>query len=197
MIYPPAQPENPAALVETKVYEAVCNYVRKYTLPALDPANVIQGWGNRQTLPEGTEEYAVVSVLYANQVGTTVEHFAAPDPDPSVDGRLSAIAEYDVSVQVDFCSSSDIARVRAQRLAMLTRSSIGSLFFGDYGMGSLYAEGPRDLSYIGGASQFIRRWSVTLHVDVVDGVTADYPFFDKVSLNRVENVDVHHPPVKD
>lgn len=192
MTFDPAQPTEPTAYIDTKVYEAVCEYVRKYALPVMEWENIIMGWGNLQTLPPGTQEYAVVSILHATQIGTTVERFEALDPDPDVDGVLSAIAEYNLSVQIDFCSATDDARKRALRIASATRSSIGSLFFGQYGMGALYAEDPRDVSFISSA-QYVRRWVVTIHVDITDGVSADYPYFERVAVERLENVDVHHP----
>lgn len=76
-----ARPENPVPLAEADIYEACKAFVLAYALPELPPDNVIQGWQNRASLPPGTNDYAVISVLFDTQHGTAVESFAASDAD--------------------------------------------------------------------------------------------------------------------
>lgn len=162
-----AKPANPAALSESAVYEACRDFVLAYALPQLSPANVIQGWQNRAALPAGTNGYAVISILFDTQRGTTVETYAADNPDPAADGVLSVKGLVELHVQVDFCSEDDTARQRARRLATVTRSSIGASFFNDRGMGALYADGVRDLTFVGDAQQFVRRYRNHYTADVI------------------------------
>ena len=189
-----ARPINPAPIDEASVYEAVRDFVRAFIFPALAPASVIQGWQNRASLPPGTNDYAVISVLYDMRHGTTVEEYAWNKAAPEEIGLLSVAALVEIAVQVDFCAENDTARQRARRLATVTRSSIGTQFFHDRGMSALYADDARDISFVGDASQFVRRWMTTLHLSLVEGVTAEFEAFDKATMSRVEDVDVHHKP---
>lgn len=188
-----ARPENPAPLSEADIYAAVQDFVLVYALPAMDPANVIQGWQNRASLPPGTNDYAVISVLFDTQHGTTVETLRADDSSTSPPGVLSVQGLIEIYVQVDFCAETDVARQRARRLATVTRSSIGVQFFTDRGLSALYADDVRDLSFVGDAKQFVRRYSTTLHLSCWSGDSVELPYFNTVKVARLENVDVHHP----
>ncbi|MDR2075641.1 MAG: hypothetical protein LBP61_01720 [Desulfovibrio sp.] len=188
-----ARPFNPAPLPEAGIYKAVQSFVLAYALPALDPANVIQGWQNRASLPPGTNDYAVISVLFDLRHGSIVETFRADDPDPAIPGVLTLRGLIEVSVQVDFCAENDTARQRARRLALVTRSSVGVRFFNERGMSALYADDARDISFVGDANQFVRRWMTTLHLTLVEGVSVNLDYFDRAKISRIENVDVHHP----
>lgn len=189
-----ARPFNPAPLSEADIYTACKDFVLAYGLPALPPDNVIQGWQNRAALPAGTNEYAIISLLFDTQHGTTVETFKADAPDTAPPGQITAKALVEVQAQIDFCSRDDAARQRARRLAVVTRSGIGVQFFNDRGLSCLYADNARDISFVGDAKQFVRRWMTVLHLTLWEGVTADFDYFNRVSVSRLENVDVHHPP---
>lgn len=179
-----AQPSNPVILEQTDVYEAVRQFVLAYALPTIPEENIIQGWQNRSSLPLGTNEFIVISILNSVQHGTNTETFGG--------SQLAVRGLIEITVQVDFCSETDIARQRAQRIAVVTRSSIGPMFFNQRGMSALYADDARDISYVGSENQFIRRYMVALHLSVNDGLIVDYDYFDQVAITRLENVDVHH-----
>ena len=187
-----ARPANAAPLKEPFVYEAVRQFVATYALPALPVAHIVQGWQNRASLPPGTNDYAVMSILFDAQHGTTVETFEATNPDKTADGVMTLKSLIELHIQVDFCSEDDAARQRARRLAVVTRSPVGVQFFGDYGMSALYADDVRDLSFIGDAKQFVRRYMTTLHLAITEGVTVEFPYFDTAELDRVEDVGAHH-----
>lgn len=189
-----ARPTNQRPVTEADVYEAVRQFILAYGLPGYPLANIYQGWQNRAALPT-ENEYAVMSILWMQQHGTAVEFFTAPDPDESVPGELTVKALTEIVVQVDFCSEDDTARQRADRLSVVTRSSLGVMHFSDFGLSSLYADNVRDLSFVGGEEQFVRRYTATLHLSTNNGVTADFDYFNKVQMERIENVDVHHPPI--
>lgn len=187
-----AHPENPALITEADVYEATRQFIRAYALPALPLEHIIQGWQNRASLPPGTNDYAVMSILYDTQHGTTVETFDAPSPNKEDPGVLSVVGLVELAVQIDVCADSDVARQRARRLAIVTRSSIGVQHFNDWGMSALYADDARDISFVGDARQFVRRWMTTLHLSINEGVTVELPYFDTAKMQRVEDVLVHH-----
>lgn len=192
-----ARPSNQEPLDEAGIYAACKAFVLTYGLPALAPDNIIQGWQNRAALPAGTNEYAVVSILFDRQHGTTVETFAASESNTVPPGKVTASALVEVNVQIDFCSKNDTARTRTRRLALVARSSLGVQFFNDRGMSCLYADDARDISFVGDAQQFVRRWMTTLRLTLWEGVSADFDYFNRVAISRLENVDVHHPPTGD
>lgn len=187
-----AQPEAAAPLMEADVYAACRDFVLTYALPALEPENVIQGWQNRAALPAGSEEYAVISVISATQRGTTVETFRADDPSTTPPGLLYIQGLIEVYVQVEFCGDSDLARQRAQRCAVVARSSVGVELFTRYGMSILYADEVREHCFKGDAGQFVRRYATTLHVSLWSGDSVEMPYFNQASVSRLENVDAHH-----
>lgn len=189
-----ARPANPAPLTEANIYEAVRQFINIYALPEIPVEHIIQGWQNRMSLPTGTNEFAVMSIIFDTQHGTTVETFEAQNPDKTVPGILTVKGLVELAVQVDICSETDVARQRARRLAVVTRSSIGVQHFNEWGLSALYAEDVRDLSFVGGEKQYVRRYMTTLHLSINEGVTVAFPYFDTAKTSRVENVDVHHKP---
>lgn len=186
-----ARPANPVQITETDVYEAVRQFIAAYALPAIPISNIIQGWQNRSSLPPGTNEDAVMSILQDTQHGTTLTFLS----DTLDTGNFDAKALIELHVQVDICAEGDVARQRAQRLAIITRSPIGTQFFDELGLSAWYADDVRDLSFIGDANQFVRRYMTTLHLGIHEGVTVDFEYFNRATLERIENVDVHHKPI--
>jgi hypothetical protein len=94
--------------------------------------------------------------------------------------------------RVDLCGNGDLCRQRATRLACMARSAVGVVFFVNRGLSVLYAEDVRDLSFVNEARQFVRRYSTALRLSFWTGVSMEMPYFDRASLSRLENVDVHH-----
>jgi len=127
-----------------------------------------------------------------SRAGTTS---AGPGPGLSPGPGVSLVVGLlEVSVQVDFCAEDDTARQRAERLAVAARSSLGVDFLNQYGFSPLYADDPRDISFVGDARQFVRRWMLTVHLCGTQGagLTVDVSWFDRAAIARIENVDVHH-----
>jgi hypothetical protein len=149
---------------------------------------------NSPSLPPGANEYAVISVLFTTQHGTAIEEFHAPDPDKSVPGVLTLVALSEARAQVDICGENDLARRRARGLALVLRSCIGVQFFNDYGLTALYADDVSDLSFIGDAKQFVRRYTTTLHLGFWTGISAGFDYFDTAAVSRLEDVDARHNP---
>lgn len=194
MVQDIARPYEPSVADPVDLYEVCRKFIAAYSLPALPPDAVIQGWQNRSALPSGTNRYAVISVLWDRQHGTTVEDYSWNTDTPEEVGRLSVRALVEVAVQIDFCAENDLARVCARRVASITRSSIGAQFFNDWGISALYADDARDISFVGDAKQFVRRWTTTLHLALQDGIKVKFEAFDNANASRVEDVDVHHKP---
>ena len=196
--------QNSRPLPAGDLYEAVRAFVGFAGLPALPPEHILQGWHNHASPPAGVNDYAVIGAAFSVQHGTPVEFFEAPDPDPSAPGVLTVAGLVETAVRVDFCAEDDTARQRAFRLAVATRSSLAADFLNQYGFSPLYADDPRDLSFVGDANQFIRRWTVTMRLCGSGGadsgggagLTVEASFFDRAAVSRIENVDVHHPATR-
>ena len=62
-----ARPANPAPLTEADIYEAVRQFINIYALPEMPVEHIIQGWQNRMSLPAGTNEFAVMSIIFDTQ----------------------------------------------------------------------------------------------------------------------------------
>lgn len=184
----------PSPLSEGDIYEACRAFILDYVRPPLDAAHVIQGWQNRTSLPQNSNDYAVISVCSAVQQGSSVERLEFDgELEPGVPrGVLSVHGLMDVSVQAEFYSETDVSRQRAQRIAILFASSVGAHFFRERDLNPLYAEDVREFSDIGDANQFVRRYSVTLHLSCWAGEVVEQQYFDKARLSRFEDVDVHH-----
>jgi hypothetical protein len=185
---------NPAPIPQGDIYAACREFVLSYALPALDPDKVIQGWQNRAVLPPESNDYAVISIVWDSQRGTALETFRADDPDPTQSGLITLKALFEVQAQVDICAENDTARQRARHLALAARSGLGVQFFNERGLSILYADDVRDLSFVGEARQFVRRYMTTLHLSAWTGIRAEYDYFDGVRVSRVENVDTQHKP---
>lgn len=211
----PANPVQPliTASEPPDIYAAVKAFVLAYALPQLPAEAVYQGWQNRAALPAGSNEYAVMSILWQRPVGTTVSMFAtlansAKGSRQAPQGAIEYQALTEVAVQVDFYSEGDTARQRAANLQMMAKTAPAVELFSRFGLSSLYADDVRDLSFVGDAQQFVRRASVTLHLSTPLTISGDETgggggpgaglsiptqYFDQARLSGLENVDAHHP----
>lgn len=182
--------DTPAIVSDDDLYGAVYAFLAGCCTPALDPQNIIRGWENRVSLPPGTEEYAVMTIVKHQRHGTTVE---GEGTEP---GTLELRELVEVTVRLDFCSAGDNARRRAQTVETLARSPAGANWFRRrHGLGCLYADAPADRSFAGTGEQFVRRWTTALHLTHWRVLALREDFFTTARLTRLENVDVHHPPV--
>lgn len=176
------------------IYKAVRDYIVAYALPNYDAVNIFRGWQNASHLPSKTNEYAVISIISHTNHGTPVEKYSADGAQVNEDGTTTLSQLVHVNVQVDCCSSDDnSARKRAQMLATVARSRVGTEFFGRYGIGCNYSSMPRDLTFIDGTESYVKRWEIELNLSYTVNITVKFPWFDNVDLN-IENVDVHHKP---
>ncbi len=177
---------------EANLYEAVRAFILAYAQPALGPDRVFQGRQNRAALPAGSEDYAVMSIEEIQQHGTTLETFSAPDPDPAASGALRLEALLRPAVLLEFFSSGDAGRLRAQRLAIVARSSEGARFFNERGLSALYADKVREHPCKGDAAQFVRRYETRLYLSQWSGIEVPADYFATTRITRLENVNAHH-----
>lgn len=175
---------------EADVYAAAREFVLAYALPALATENVFPQWPDNAAFPEGTEGFAVISVVSVSQHGTTLEGFQVDEADA---GMLTLQGLLRISVRLEFCGDGNLSRQRAQRLAVAARSSAGVRFFTDRGMSALYADDVREQCFTDESKQHVRTYAVTLHVSLWSGVCTGFEYFDTARVSRLENIDEHHP----
>lgn len=175
-------PYNPQPLQQADVYLAVYNFVQGYALPALEPANIFRAWPNRAHLPPASNEYAVITLLYANRRGTNAQKFDF-DPQTEGDGVLTLLELKEAAVQIDFYADDDSAEQRASALELVMRSELASLFFAPYGISPLYADDPKELTGVDGSRQYVKRYMLTLHLSFYASLSATIGWFDHVNLN--------------
>jgi hypothetical protein len=187
------EPLNPLIENDIDVYGAVYEFVKEYALPSIPPENIFRGWQNRAYLPPQSNEFAVISIISHERRGSNVETFSAETEGE--DGRLTSSELIICRVQVDCYSASDAsARTRAQMLEKAARGSIAPRFFARFGMGCCYASNARDMSVVNGSKQFVNRWMTEISLSYPSAFSVGLPWFDAAKFDRVENVDVHHPP---
>lgn len=190
-----AQPSNPALASNGRLKDAVYDFTSMYALPSVDPDNIFWANQNRAALPAGIEDF--ISLYLVSQVrhGTPVE-ILIPGEDITPD-KLGISSLYEYLIQIDFYSNSlNYARDRAMTIANIGRSSIGPQFFNQPqygGVSLLYVDDPRDMTVVMDSQQFVQRYMVQLRCTQPEITTVEFQAFDVVELNRVENVDVHHP----
>lgn len=195
------QVETPQNTTAADIYAAVFAFIEKFAVPLMPAApttgRIFRGYSNRMVLPPDNE-YAVMTIVGQHRRGTNVETFDARKAAANEDGDAELSELVICDVQIDFYSpthtGTEAARMRAQAVETVGRSPWGVRFFAEKGIKCLYCDDVRDLSAVTDAAQYVSRWSVTLHLAFRASVTAKLPWFDAVQIERLENVDVHHPP---
>lgn len=182
------------------VNDFILAYVQNADVSALQQSQVVRGWQNVvSALPKDTQEYAVLTLLQTVRHGTNVHEYTDTEAESGLVFTTSRLAEH--MVQVDFCSAypaqtEENARIRADLLEMFTRDRLAADFYADYGFSACYADDVRALPFQNEASQWIARYSVTLHLSGWTAAEAEIDSFSNVKIERIENVDVHHPVSK-
>lgn len=189
-----ALPINPEIATTGRLKDALFSFVAMYGIPDFPAQNIYHANQNRMSLPADLEEYATIYILSPIRHGTPVETLIPGEGNAPDKLAITSLFEY--MVQIDFYSSGNAARERALVLANIARSSIGPQFFQQFGVSLLYADDPSDLTFVGDAQQYVQRWMITLRVTMPETTTVELPGFDVVAINRLENVDVHHPPLE-
>lgn len=181
----------PVSDVEKKINVAVTEFLLKYMWPTLDPQRVFEGNQNNMALPGDEREHTLFYLSQTRRIGTnTGESQVTPE------GNVITATLREYVVTVDFCDTDiDRSRSRAEGLETLSRSAYAADFFhNNYDIGLLYAENMVYLPYVDDTNQFINRFQVKLHLSMWSTYSIEVEYFERASVTRLENVDVHHPP---
>lgn len=182
------------------VYDFILQYAwRNDDVPQYDPGQIVRGWQNAAVLPN-TTEFCVITTLSTVRHGTPVDYSLVTTEE--INAQYAKVSEY--LIQVDFCSAEpntlpEVTKARADIIEMLFFTHKAAEFFNQYeGLGLMYADDVRDLSYLDENKLYNARYSVTLHIsNTVTSSFYEQPsfnnvHFDTVHVPNVENVDIHH-----
>ena len=188
------------------VLGAVYDFVQAFAwrnddVPQLKDDQIIRGWQNTGTLPQGSTEFCVITLLQSVRHGTPVN--TALKDDYEYSAQYEKLKEHFISV--DFCSAEpyvlpQATKLRADILEMISFSPHGVEFFQKVSpaLSIMYAEGVQDLSFLDPDKVYTARYQLTLHVSElqISNFVAT-PSFNSVRVwtapfASVENVDAHH-----
>ena len=174
-----ARPYAPQPLQEADILGAVYDLVLAYCQPAMNPDHIFRAWVNRASLPPGTNEYAIITVIGEARRGSNVELFAF-DPNTEEDGVFTLEESKKIAVQVDFFG--DEAKRRANTLELLSRSETGARFFEPYGIAPLHADDPKEITGTDGSEQQVPRYMTTLYLSAKASLGMSVGWFNDVNL---------------
>ncbi|WP_308690780.1 LIC_12616 family protein [uncultured Sutterella sp.] len=176
---------------EERIYAAV-KALEKLLCPDVPETNIRAGNQNDMALPAGSNEYIINTITAHVMHGTPIVDY------PPLNGPLSRLNEIvrqlaEIQVQIDcYSGRAEPARLRAQTIAALARTTPGHDFLNAFGVSSLYADTPTNLTVVGDADKFVHRWTTTLHIVYWHTVDLDVESFN-AALVGVQNVDVRFP----
>lgn len=194
MLSPITSPPTRSSLISSdRVYLAVGSFVR-LCAPDVPTKNYYAGYQNRMSLPANSNEYVVASIVRHDPHGTPIERY---EYDPAVGAMSTHVMQLqEMLVQVD-CYSDDPekARMRAQSLATVCRSTTGVDFFEQFGLSALFADPPQNSTVVTDSQQYVQRWTTTLHLLYTHKISLDVESFNAIDVD-VTNVEVRFPPTK-
>lgn len=179
-----------ADITEADFFGGLSAFLLAYATPALkDEGCVVPGYLNDQPLPEEAD-FCIYTPISAIRHGTTIEEWSKVKGEDTVD-----TSEYlEVVCQIDCYSSSPVrAMKRATTYESMIRSESGVNFLKDYGIASLYADTPSNLTGILDSGKYQARWTLQGHFGLWKKLTVPFQYFDALSV-EVVNVDTRFPP---
>lgn len=167
------------------LYEALISAVETWALPALPKGLVRRGWIPRAALPAGTRDYALVSVLNRQRVGTNVKEYAPPASPQEPLGTYTERTMRVATCQVDFYSESDAGFQRADSFVTFIRGSLGASWMRQWQIGSVDADDAVQLGYVDSEKYEVMQSTVTLRLAYWSGLAAKLQYFDDVKVSGV------------
>ena len=175
-----------------RVYKAIKDFEKVVMNPPVSEDSIFWGYANDLALPSGSNEYVINTIVSHVEHGTPVTRYEWDEKFSNFVARVFKLEE--MVLQVD-CYSDDpeSARMRAECLGAISRTSLGVDFFRQHGLSSLYADPPRNTTVVVDAEKYVHRWTVDVHLTYTHAMTLDADGFDSATVDVV-NVDVRFPP---
>ena len=175
-----------------RVYKAIKDFEKVVMNPPVSEDSIFWGYANDLALPSGSNEYVINTIVSHVEHGTPVTRYEWDEKFSNFVARVFKLEE--IVLQVD-CYSDDpeSARMRAECLGAISRTSLGVDFFRQHGLSSLYADPPRNTTVVVDAEKYVHRWTVDVHLTYTHMMTLDASGFSSAAV-KVVNVDVKFPP---
>lgn len=171
------------------VTDALYDFLEKYLTPSVDASNIILGNQNNMALPPATEDYVVFFVNGMQRHGTTVEEYDAENEILTLKESSELTARVDCYGNSANGQNGMNAQLRAHNLELLARSSVAPAFFKPYGMSLMYADPAVDTTIPQDESaQFLRRWSVTLHLHLTNALKLTQEGFTSIKVKALNSI---------
>lgn len=166
------------------VREAVYGFLSEMMAPPVGGECIIWGNQNEISLPPGTNDYVIFTLLDSTRHGTNIESY-----DTSTEG-LTLREGLEASVQID-CYAASVSGTdgsdafsRAQSIELLFRDGAACRYFRENfpGVDPLYADPPHDTSAAGDAAGMVRRWTVIAHLWLSTAYSMRQPGFTNAQI---------------
>lgn len=184
-------PTSAELLSDEAVYKAVKDFELLLMQPSISANQILAGNQNNLSLPS-TRDYVINTIIQHREIGTPVETYVWDDASQSMVAEIARLIEMTVQTDV-YSDKPEAARMRAESLATVARTTSGCDFFYQYGISSLYADDPRNTTAVIDEDQFVQRWTTSLHLTYTHKVRLNVDSINAVTVG-VQNVDVRYPP---
>lgn len=182
-------PTTAEILSEEKIYKAIKDLELILFKPDVDTAKIFAGNQNDISLPAGSNEYVINTIIRHEEHGTPVEHYEFNQETQAMSVAICRLIE--IVLQVDcYSSTPEPARLRAESLSAITRTTSAVDFMRKYGISSLYASPPSNTTVVIDADEYVHRWTTEVHFSYTHKVLLDVDSFNAATV-EVKNVDVH------
>lgn len=159
------------------LYKPLVLAISRFAFPLLPLSSIKRGWQNRTSLPAGTNEYCLVSVLDRSRVGTNERSYVQPTAIAAGSpGGMKEKTLWQAQAQVSFFSSHYLAEARAESFKTFLRGFLGGSFFRDYGIGAGYCDDVRIMEVEDGGKMLLQHAMLRVHLQYWSGVAASVPF---------------------
>lgn len=184
-------PTSAELLSDETVYKAVKDFELLLMQPAIAANQILAGNQNNLSLPN-SRDYVINTIVLHREIGTPVEDYVWDEETQAMSAVISRLVEMTVQADV-YSDKPESARMRAESLASVARTTSGCDFFYQYGISSLYAEDPRNTTAVIDEDQYVQRWTTSLHLTYTHKVRLNVDSLNAVDVG-VHNVDVRFPP---
>lgn len=183
------------------LHTAVLKFLEAYLQPQVPKDCILGGSEQNMVLPEG-EDYVIFQITQQIRHGTTTEKY---DPQKEtltlkeVNEIVVKVDCYADSTNSDQDSAILRAQIRANNLNLLFRSSVAVEFFKAYNISALYADDAQDTTVISDSNQYLKRWSVNLHLGLANSLTLPQPGFTEMPIvfnQLITKAEAEQDPVK-
>lgn len=174
------QYSNAAQVSAPSIYDAVALAVSQNAFPLLPLSCIRRGLQNRTSLPASTNEYAVLTLINRERVGTNARLYTQPVNNAD-NGKMTEKTLWDAQFQVSFFSEQYLAEQRAESFKTFFRGFMGATFFAQYGIGTGYCDEIILMEVEDGGKMQLQHAALRLHVQYWSGIQADLLFIPTIS----------------